>query len=54
MDTALNFYSSLFKPSFESARDPRPAPAELNGILDIDMNGNRTRLVVRLIRYVIL
>lgn len=54
MDIVSNFYSPSFKPSFESAKDPRPAPAELNGILDIDVNGNRTRPAVRLIRYAIL
>lgn len=39
---------------FENARNPGPVPAELNGILDIDLNGNRIRLAVRLIRYAIL
>lgn len=32
---------------------PRPAPAELNGILDIEVNGNRTGKAVCLIRYTI-
>lgn len=54
MDKVSNLYPPSFKPSFESAGDPRPAPAELNGILDIDVNGNRIRPALRLIRYAIL
>lgn len=54
MTIVSNAFSPLLKPSFESVGNPRPVPAELNGILDIDMDGNRTRLAARLIRYTFL
>lgn len=48
----ITYFSCLLL--FESARDPGPVPAELNGILDFDLNGNRIWPAVRLIRYAIL
>lgn len=48
------FFSPLFiQTILWKFQGPRPAPAELNGILDIEVNGNRTGKAVRLIRYTI-
>lgn len=49
----VKFLSLFIQTILWKCQGPRPAPAELNGILDIEVNGNRTGMAIRLIRYTI-